>query len=198
MLVEQFKPYIISPCHDNYYLLENGSVIFQAQLSHNIHFDCDSPSLALIDYEQLNNKVEITEVHLIATNVDKVKLLSWLNSIHKNLIGYLVILIGLITKIDDCQLRSEFIEVIFHEQLHPNHLIKSGNKKMDSLYPSLILTGQKAFLKCQQYKCSQILRDTLLVNCLLKRLAKNEFISYSPEYMVVKKLIDEKLDKIIV
>ncbi|MFT5758567.1 MAG: hypothetical protein ACI9LM_003309 [Alteromonadaceae bacterium] len=198
MLTEQFKPYIISPCHDNYYLLENGAVILKAQLSNNIHFHCYSPSLILVDYEQLDNKVEITEVHLIATNVDKVKLLSWLYSIHENLIGYLVILIGLITKINDYQLRAEFVEVIFHEQLHPNHFIESGNKKMDSLYPSLILTGQRAFLKCQKYNCSQILRDTLLVNCLLKRLAKNELISYSPECIVVKKLIDEKLDKIIV
>ncbi|MCG6202879.1 hypothetical protein [Psychromonas antarctica] len=193
---EQFKPFIISPCYSHstmQYTLEDGLTSFDAEVIDNLHFECDSPCLALVDCEVVSTGVKITEVHLIATNVDKMKLLSWLKAIQANLIGYLIILIGLITKVRDNQLRSDLVEIIFHNQLHPAHIFKTNSEKMNNLYPSLIIIGQKAFLKCQYYSCTQTLRDTLLVSCLLKKLAKNELIVSSPEYEVVKALIEEKL-----
>lgn len=196
MLNEQFTPFIISPFQEGprkCYLLENGNESFKAIVTDKIHFKCDTPCLGLIDYEVLEHKVLITEVHLIATNVDKIKLLSWLQSMQFNLVGYLVILISLITKVDDNELRADLLEVIFHEELHPKNDIEGGSEIIKSLYPLLIVTGQKAFLKCQHLTCSQIIIDTFLVKSLLKRLAKNELIANSSKYLPVKKLINEKL-----
>ena len=188
MLMDQFKPFVISPCHDRSdrcYLLENGLASIWAGVVDQIYFEFDSPCLALIDYEIFAHKVQITEVHLIATNVDKTKLLLWLHSLQDNLVGYLVILISLITKVNDNRLRADLLEIIFHEELHPQHVFEGSGGRILNLYPSLIVTGQKAFLKCQYYTCSQLLRDTLLVKSLLKRLAKNDLIANSFEYSPV-------------
>lgn len=199
MLMDQFKPFVISPCHDRSercYLLENGLASIWAGVVDQIYFECDSPCLALIDYEIFDHKVQITEVHLIATNVDKVKLLSWLQAMQGNLIGYLIILISLLTKISDNCLRADILEIIFHEELHPKQIFASESVNMHCLYLSLIVSGQKAFLKCQRFSCAQRLRDMLLVKCLLKILVKNEFISGSSKYLTVKKLIDKKIDSL--
>lgn len=201
MLMEQFKPFVISPCHSGleaHYFLENGIVSIEADVIDKIHFHCDSPCLALVDYEILDNKILITEVHLIATNVDRIKLISWLKDLQSNLIGYLVILIGLITKVKDNCLRAEVIAIIFHEKLHPKQIFSDEFSNVQGLYPSMIISGQKTFLKCQSFSCSQKLRDTLLVKCLLKELARNELISDSIEYRTIKELIVEKLDKLLV
>lgn len=197
MLNEQFTPFIISPSFEQsqvYYWLENGHESLRAEMTDKIHFKCDEACLALVDYEVLDQRVLITEVHLVATNVDKVKLLSWLQSMQMNLIGYLVILISLITKVSDNQLRAGLLEVIFHDELHPKNIIEDNSEQIKNLYPSLIVPGQKVFLKCQSHTCTQVLRDRVLVKCLLKRLAKNELIANSSKYLLVKILINKKLD----
>ncbi|WP_354624586.1 hypothetical protein [Psychromonas sp. MME2] len=196
MLNEQFTPFVISPFQEGpqeCYLLENGNESFKAIVTDKIHFKCDTPCLGLIDYEVLDHKVLITEVHLIATNVDKIKLLSWLQSIELNLVGYLVILISLITKVNDNELRASVLEVIFHEELHPRNIIEENAEKIKNLYPPLIVAGQKVFSKYQSSPCSQIVRDKFLVRCLLSLLIKNELIANSSKYLPVKILINEKL-----
>jgi len=201
MLPNQFKPFVISPCSsgsDDHYFLENGHVCIEAGVIDKIHFHFDSPCLALVDYEILENKILITEVHLIATNVDRVKLISWLKDLQINLIGYLVILISLITKVKDNYLRAGIIEIIFHEKLHPKQIFSDELSNVQGLYPALIVSGQTTFLKCQSFSCTQKLRDALLVKCLLKELARNELISDSIEYQPLKELVLDKLEKLLV
>jgi hypothetical protein len=192
---EQFTPFIISPSNaSTCYWLENGDESLEAEVVNTIHFECDSPCLGLVDYEVLDHKVLITEVHLVATNVDKEKLLSWLQPMQANLVGYLVILISLITKVSDNQLRAGVLEVIFHEELHPRNIIEENAEKIKNLYPPLIVAGQKVFSKYQGSPCSQIVRDKFLVRCLLSLLIKNELIANSTKYLSVKILINKKLD----
>lgn len=201
MKMKQFKPFVISPCYSHsshYYQLENGVISFEAELPENMHFEYDSPCLAMIDYEVVKQGVVITEVHLIATNVDRINMLSWLNGMQENLIGYLIILIGIITKVSDNKLRSDLVSIIFHNQLHPKRIFTPNNEQLMDLYPSLIITGQKALLKCQQYSCTQKLRDTLLVSCLLKKMVKNDIIGSNSEYDIVKAKIEYKLSLLII
>ena len=174
--VPHYQPCMVTPVCVNGIegvLLEDGKIAVRARLLEGVHLGYNFPCLAIVDSEELSDHVVITDLNVIAANVNVIQMRQWLVMLDDDLIGYFVEVIGLINQMEDKYLQLRLFDAIFNEWLHPsNSFSQQVPLDLASFYQLILATGELVWQQCSGCHLSQYEIDSILARNILQEIAK--------------------------
>lgn len=169
-----YQPCLVTPTNVNGIkgvLLEDGKISVQARLLEHTHSYYHFACLAIVDCEMLNNQVVITDLNIIAANVDTYKMRKWLAMLDDNLKGYFVEILALINQIGDQYLQIRVFSAIFDELFKSSKLRKHKSPvELESFYQLILATGEFVWQQCCDCRLSHREVGAILARSILEEI----------------------------